>query len=1312
MSHRRLALVLAALGTLSFAYGAGPGAQPALIANPSFSAERPKRPGVPASWQTFAHEGQFRVSIDNTGGREEGPCLRVEGKAEGRGARAGAFIRTPAFVAPRVLRVSAWTKGVEGRRSVRFQFFDAANPGEIASMATVPIKDSDAEFRQIVEDVLVPKDLRQKQVMLHVMLYMHGSGRCFWDDVGLELRDKPDLKVFDRATSPSLVQPHPPDGADAHQNPPDFRWRPERWADTYTLELCQSPDFTGPTRLTFDGIKYNCFNLPKPLAAATWHWRYRLNIDDGLHSAFGQARSFHIGDDLPVFTAPAMAEIRDRLGLSHPRVYVNAETLGAFRARRLGDGKDWWAAFAPQADRWLKREPAAEPVDCDLLKLGGPLDLNYFKVDTKLRRAAGQVTAGLWNLAFAYLVSGEPRYAEGAKRFLLHVSRWDPKGVTSFRANDQVFRDILIKSAMAYDWIHDALSPEERAIAQKAVADRARIMFGKYARNHRVLNQPYDSHGQTNIGFMGLVALAVAGDVPEADEWLDYTVKVYASSFPPWGAADGGWSQGVTYWKYSCRMAFMYVDALRSATGIDLYRKPWYRQNGYFKMYCHPPWCTMAHFGDTGPSGPGGSDRNNLAHYAAIYRDPYFQWYADCIPGGRDSSPYGYFFYASDVDAKPPFDLPQARAFHDIGWVAMHSRLYAPDDVMLMAKASWYGSCSHSHADQNSFVVYAYGEPLAIDSGYYPWWMSPHHAAWSLQTKAHNCILVDGEGQPIQDITAKGRCVGSLAGPGSAYWVGEAAPAYPGKLDRFRRHIAFLPPDLFVIYDELAAAQPARFQWTLHALEKMAIDGPSQSVLIQKGGARLLVKHVAPEGLVQSQHDDFGVPPEKRRGITDKQWHYTAETPSASERAEFVTVMQTFRSDQRKPGLEATVHADGESRVLSLRSGDREVTLCLGAVCVADPKPRQFDRSATMIERRAGAVVRFMLANGTQLASQQDELVSASQPISMVAKQTPEGWRMKVMCGEATTVRLRVGGRPQTVKTDGEIVAPTTWSYDGAWLSAPLAAGEHALEVLLREPVRIASGDGLRVQIAGQAVDVRGGVGRSANDTQVAWASLAAKPGAYRVKLSDAGRSEIWLNRDRLADSGPAMVQQQNTILVESALGTGAPAIAFEPMYAAGQGVKALPVSKDDPRLAAGLKVEAESYAEGVRGRPSIYSHRTFLSGGKGVSTPALMGIGARWRVKIEREGDYEIVWKVATHESHAERAILVDDKPVAAGAPVVRFHDTSGYGGTPGQWRHYVVAGRDGQPAGVHLTRGEHRLEMVSVAGLLNLDYFVLVAR
>ncbi len=1284
-----------------------------LLTYPGFNLTVPPA-GLSPGWSRFAHEGEYTVAIEPGSGPAGGPCLKVDGRATGTGGRAGALQRTGTITAPKVLQLRVQTKGEGGRRSLLVQFFKATDPGAIVATASAAIPGNDPAWREFTAELRVPPALRGTPITALVLLYLHGTGACWWDRVEVQALDHIPVRLEDRASDPRLIRPHPPDGGSVRQNPPDFRWRPEQ-AESYTLELCQKADFLGPSLQTYAGLRLNCFNPPQRLAPGTWFWRYRAANEDGETSDWGTTRSLVLAPDALPFVLPT-AVGADLVAPGHPRLYVRRDGLEAFRRRREAEASVWWAAFEPGLERRLQTAPAAEPVGADLTKLGKPIDLDYFKVDAELRQASSQVTDGLWTLAFAYLITGERRYAEGAKRYLLHVSRWDTAGATSFASNDQVFRDIAIKAAMAYDWLYDTLSPDERDLVQNHLRARGRVLFERYAAPERgILNYPYDSHGQSNIGYLGLVALAVAGDLPEASAWLDYVIKVYANSFPPWGGDDGGWSQGVTYWKWSCFFSLQFVDALRSATGIDLYQKPWFRENGWFKLYFQPPWCSFSHFGDTGPSGVDAADANNLAHYAAVYGSPEFRWYADGIGAPPDASPYGYFFYDQTVPARPPLAAPQARHSADIGWGAMHSALYRPDDVMLFAKASPYGSYSHSHADQNSFVLYAFGEALAIDSGYYPWYGSAHHLEWAQQSRAHNTILVNGGGQPIQDLTAAGQSIAFHGGSAFSYWQGEAAGAYAGKLTRFRRHILHLPPNRFVIFDDLEAAQPARFQWLLHSLEAAEIVPAERAVRLHRGQARLAVRHLLPTDLAQSQTDQFSVPPESRGGTYPNQWHYTAETSAETTTARFLTLLQAFTEPaaalataEAVPSLTATGVrlASPDRRLTAAFATDPAATTTLDDLAFTGLAAACEVRTDTPQDAPA-VVTRYLLVHGRTLRLGGKTLVDADLPLSVSVGRLGRAVRGEVTAAHSLTVSLHLPEAPGTVETAG------TWTFDAVTglLRLRLEAGSHTFVARPAGPPE--SPMDVALSLGASPARTAWNSGESANLTQVAWGDFAAAPGVYRALREGVGRA--WVNRQEVTAGGEVLLGARNDLLAERETSPAAEPplrLSLRPLYTADEAIEQSFLPDDEARLSRALRIEAESYVEGIRGTPSIYSHRPFLSGGKGVATPATIGVGARWRIEVPAAGRYRLVLKVATHEPAAVRALRVDGQGLPADAQPIRIPSTGGFGAIPAEWRHVLVCAAGGQPAEIALTAGSHTLELIGVVGALNLDYLLLLPR
>jgi hypothetical protein len=125
--------------------------------------------------------------------------------------------------------------------------------------------------------------------------------------------------------------------------------------------------------------------------------------------------------------------------------------------------------------------------------------------------------------------------------------------------------------------------------------------------------------------------------------------------------------------------------------------------------------------------------------------------------------------------------------------------------------------------------------------------------------------------------------------------------------------------------DELASDTPRRYEWWLHAWNKMRIDEGRQVVESAQKKARLRVDFLRPEKLSFSQTDQFDPPPE--RGPTKNQWHVTASTEPVKE-TRFVVVMTAYEEGETKaiPRIELK-----EDELVLSRGQDRfEVSLSPG----------------------------------------------------------------------------------------------------------------------------------------------------------------------------------------------------------------------------------------------------------------------------------------------------------------------------------------------------------------------------------------------
>jgi len=259
---------------------------------------------------------------------------------------------------------------------------------------------------------------------------------------------------------------------------------------------------------------------------------------------------------------------------------------------------------------------------------------------------------------------------------------------------------------------------------------------------------------------------------------------------------------------------------------------------------------------------------------------------------------------------KPLSELPAQRFFRDIGWVSMHSALGKPEeDIQITFKSSPYGSFSHSHADQNAFILNAFGEGLAINSAYREFHRSPHHTQWTWQTKSKNDLLIDGLGQKAQDKNAKGKITRFETGSRYVWTTGDATIAYQeGQIERDRvqrvtRDIVFIDKRYLLVRDRVELSTPGKISWLLHAEKNLSWDDKADTALIGGSKATLTGVIVAPgthwHGSVT---DQFPVPVDSKyttgeagsnyvTGKWSNQTHLTLESAAAEKFFEVFAVL-------------------------------------------------------------------------------------------------------------------------------------------------------------------------------------------------------------------------------------------------------------------------------------------------------------------------------------------------------------------------------------------------------------------------------------
>jgi len=743
----------------------------------------------------------------------------------------------------------------------------------------------------------------------------------------------PQAEFDDTPAAPGEWGFRPADASVSATNPPGFCWRPQEGARVYALEVARDQAFADIV-YEAQGLEHNVHCPPLILPAERLFWRVAFVGEDNVRSQWSATRAVTIFEDAVRFPMPDRGELLVRVPDEHPRLFVRPEELPRLRELAQGDLKPRYDALVAECERIMADPPPTEepPKYREGIVRGSD---EWRKVWWGNRTYTTAVLNSAATLAFTRLLGGQEHYGQKARELLMAAADWDPKGATGYRYNDEAGMPYNYYFARAYTFVNDLLTEEERAKCREVMAVRGDEMYRHLCPRH--LWRPYSSHSNRAWHFLGEVAIAFLGEIPGADDWLWFAENVFFNVYPVWADDDGGWHEGSAYWSSYLTRVTWWQDIQRVALGIDGYRKPFFASVGDFALYVMPPNVPRGGFGDLTGGRTAASNRGLMSVFAAQAQNPYWQAYVDAVGGPAQGGGYVGFIRGAlpAVQSRSLAELPTSRLFAGTGLALLHTDITdSRRDVQIEFKASPFGTQSHGYEAQNSFLLYAYGEPLLIRTGQRDSYGSEHHRQWMWSTRSVNSITVGGQGQIARSAAAWGRTVAFATSERFDYVAGEAAGAYAdGLVDRFTRHILFVKPDLIVILDDLATPEPQTFEWWLHAPAEMAVEG-QHDIRVAVGEAGCRIDMLAPEGLVVTQTDQFDPPPRPRVQLI--QYHLTAATAQPARQQQFATLIRPHRAGEEPASggsfergescsaIHATL-ADGEAIIL-FRTGRGEMS--------------------------------------------------------------------------------------------------------------------------------------------------------------------------------------------------------------------------------------------------------------------------------------------------------------------------------------------------------------------------------------------------
>ena len=636
------------------------------------------------------------------------------------------------------------------------------------------------------------------------------------------------------------IQYSPTADTDVTENPPRFMWIPVVDDDArYALRLSTDPDFSNGNTQVFENLPLNFFTPDTTLEPAQYHWSYATWDGDAVASAWSTTRSFTIAEGLAETPLPSRKTRLEHVALDHPRLWMTNDRLSDFVDAVKADPEycTWSTFYAKSVLPWMDRDIIREPAGYPDHQRTAPIWRQTY-IDLQ------EVWYAIRHLAIGGRVTGDAAMTARAKEWLLETAGWDPMGVTSRAYTDEWAYRVCNALAWGYDWLHQDLSEDERATVRTALLERTRDIAEHAILNAKIHLFPYDSHAVRSVSLVIVPAcIALLGDDENDDarDWLNYSIEFLSTVYSPWGDSDGGWAEGTHYWMMGIAYLIDSANRLKSYIGLDLYKRPFFQNTGDFPLFCKAPNTRRATMGDDSTMGdlPCVKTGLNLRQFAGATGNGAYQWYCDenlrTNPGtemafynwGWWDTNFDELVFQTDfpvVEATPP--VSGLRHFKGIGWVGVQHAMDDPDShIHFVFKSSQFGSISHSHGDQNSFCMSAFGEDMAIQSGHYVAFNSSMHRTWRRQTRSKNAILINGKGQYAEKdkskaMAATGRILAAETHEDHYLIRGDATGAYQSlspEVIRAEREIYFVRNSYFVIIDKVDAETPVTVDWLLHA---------------------------------------------------------------------------------------------------------------------------------------------------------------------------------------------------------------------------------------------------------------------------------------------------------------------------------------------------------------------------------------------------------------------------------------------------------------------------------------------------------------
>jgi hypothetical protein len=376
-------------------------------------------------------------------------------------------------------------------------------------------------------------------------------------------------------------------------------------------------------------------------------------------------------------------------------------------------------------------------------------------------------------LLIRWAQTGDGRFRDAAVEHVREMGRWEYWSWILWRQGDRGPEAIFDLSygensatlALAYDILRDTLSVEERGLFL-SIARRWSVpaFFVATAEETR---QSWVTRKESNwaavcAGGAGMLALAMYEELPESAEMLarvERTMGLYMGYLKETG---GGWTEGVGYWNYGFRYAFMYLLSHERATGKahPFMQQPETRATLFFPVDFSPNG-VAAGFGDSNHWRPlpfhyAAAERLKACEVTAALDDAMARLARSPRPAPRgrrsaiswpDAAEL-LCLHRGKMARQPRARRNVARLYRGMDWALLCDRL--PGPRLYVSVRGGTTKVPHGHRDLLSFNCVVGDEPLVANVNereYLDTTFGPRREElYEISSASKNTLLINGVG--------------------------------------------------------------------------------------------------------------------------------------------------------------------------------------------------------------------------------------------------------------------------------------------------------------------------------------------------------------------------------------------------------------------------------------------------------------------------------------------------------------------------------------------------------------------------------------